>query len=698
MKRKYIRSVRPFLILLLFSAGCSLKSPEAPSWQTQWNIPLVDRSYSVREIVEDEDRVMFDADGRLGFHVEEEIAAAAIGENFVLDDFEQSFEVALTDLTIPNTIVGYDYFGFAQLCGEAAGKEGQSVIIHPAVFQRVAGQKHADDRFRSAVIETGRGRLRLYSGLPVALENVALQLRDGDTGDILLSAPRVARINPSDSVRVPLDLNSIPIPENNQWLISGSVAGSNGAAVLIRPDQTLEVLTQIDEMRVSFLHAKLPSLVLQENKSIELLPGSTLQVEELAFQQGKVAVTLDNHTPISAETLSWKFQEINDSNGNPLHFVIPLMSYSRSVSRIDLRRFVVRLDLPANGVEQLLNIDFDGVTRDLGDQLYVLDQKSTLTARVVFSDLVIDHLSGRLQEQEVALDTVFRSLSLPERLDDLDHVRFGDARLALDIFNTIQLPLRLQGTLRAWNDRGQSVFFTINEAIQPANSGEVRTRLPLFTAQNSPIVQFMDIRPTHLAIAGRALVGDGVTYGRISASDYLRARVALDVPARISWAAKEVHLDTTQIQIKPAEEAGDLYDQGAIVRISADATDRLQGAVIQLKIDNHLPLGGAVHLRLADALARLYDRPNVILGPIQLPAAAVDAAGRVSAARHIETSLELNEEDLALFKNAGTDVKPVFIATDLSLDSSHGQERQIFGEDYIKVQALLTLKVLVSEE
>lgn len=694
----YHRSMRPFLILLLCCAGCSLKSPEAPSWQTQWNIPLVDRSYSVREMVEDEDRVMFDADGRLGFHVEEEIAAAAIGENFVLDDFEQTFEVALTDLTIPDMIVGYDHFSFVQLCSEAAGQEGQNVIIHPAVFQRVAGVKHADDRFRSAVIETGRGRLRLYSRLPVALENVALQLRDGATGDILLSAPRVARINPYDSVLVPLDFSSKRIPENNQWLISGSVAGSAGAAVPVRLDQSLEVLTQIDEMRVSYLHAKLPSLALQENEAIELLPGSTLQVEEMAFQRGKVAVTLDNNTPISAETLSWKFQEIKNSSGDPLHFVIPLTSYTRSVSRIDLRQFVARLDLPANGVEQFLNIDFDGVTRELGDQLYVLDQKSKLSAHVLFSDLAIEHLSGRLQEQEVVLDTVFRSLSLPERLDDLDHVRFGDARLTLDIFNTIQLPLRFEGTLRAWNDKGQSVSFTINEYIQAGSSGEVRTRLPLFTAQNSPIVQFMDIRPTHLAIAGRAWVGDGVTYGRVSASDYLRARVALDVPARVSWAAKEVHLDTTQIQIKPAEEEGDLYDQGEIVRISADATDRLQGAVIQLKIDNHLPLGGAMHLRLADALARLYDRPNVLLGPIQLPAAAVDAAGRVSAARHIETSLELTAEELALFKNAGMESKPVFIATELSMDSSNGQERQIFSEDYIKVQALLTLKVLVSEE
>ncbi len=694
----YIKSMRPFLILLLFCAGCSLKSPEAPSWQTQWNIPLVDRSYSVKEMVENEDRVMFDADGRLGFHVEEEIAAAAVGENFVLDDFEQTFEVALTDLSIPNMIVGYDHFSFAQLCSEAAGKEGQSVIIRPGAFQRVAGIKHADDRFRSAVIETGRGRLRVYNRLPVALENVALQLRDGASGDILLSAPRVARINAYDSVLVSLDLNAKRIPETNQWLISGSVTGSSGAAVPIRSDQSRELLTQIDEMRVSYLNAKLPSLALQEKESIELMPGLTLQVEELVFRQGKVAVTLDNHTPISAETLSWKFQEIKNSGGDPLHFTIPLTSYSRSVSRIDLRQFVARLDLPANGAEQFLNIDFDGVTRDLGDQLYVLDQKSTLTARVAFSDLAIDHLSGRLQEQEVVLDTVFRSLSLPERFDDLDHVRFGDARLTLDIFNTIQSPLRFEGTLRAWNEQNQSVSFTINEQIQAGNGGEVRTRLPLFTAQNSPIVQFMDIRPTQLAIAGRVLVGDGVTYSRINASDYLRARVALDVPARVSWTAKEVHLDTTQIQIKPAAAEGDFYDQGEIVRISADATDRLQGAVIQLKIDNHLPLGGALHLRLVDALARLYERPNVLLGPVQVPAAAVDATGRVTAARSVETTLELSEEELALFKNAGGDLKPVFIATELSLDSSNGQERQIFSEDYIKVQALLTLEVLVSEE
>ena len=686
--------------LLLVALSCSFKSPQAPSWHTQLNVPLIDRAYTVAEIVEDEEKFLFDSQGRLGFHFEESIAPTTVGENFKLDGFAQSFQVGLTDLEVPTFNISYDRFFLSQLCSETQGKEGQRIVLHACTFQRVSGEKHSDPNFRSATIATGQGRVYVANRLPVPLENVTLQLRDGATGDITISSPRISRINAGDSATVSFSLNGRRIPEENHWLISGSIPGSSGAAVLIQNNLSVDVLTQIDQLRVSRMEAKFPGISLMMDKVIELLPDMTISVQELAFQQGSVTITLDNKTPFSSSDLTMQLAEIKHRvTGQPLTFSLGLTPFVKSEAKLDLRQYVAHLDLPADGEKQNLDVKVSGFTADLGDQFVRLDENSTITAKVVFGDLIIDYLSGRSAEQQITLPPVIKSVDLPERLDDLDNVHFSAATMTMDLYNTVQMPLRFSGSLEASNDKGEKVFFTLDQSVNPGNGdSEARTRLPIFTAQNSDMVKFMDIRPNRFIVQGQAWVGDGITVGRIQASDYLRAEVVVDVPARISWTAKEVHLDTTQIQIKPASAEGNYYDNDEIKRISGDVTDNLVSAVIQLKIDNHLPVGGTVQLHLAEALAQLHDKPEVILGPVKLPAATVDVLGQVLQARHIEATVTLSEEEMAIFKNSGGEIKPVFIATELKLDGSEGQERQFFSDDYVLVQALLTLNVLVKKE
>jgi hypothetical protein len=686
------------VVALGLGISCSFKSPQAPSWQTRLNVPLVDRIYTVAEMVKNQENVVFDENGRLGFHIEENIDATRIGENFKLDGFTQSFQVGLTDLETPAFNVSYDRFYFQQMCPATAGQDGKTMVVNTTVFQRLAGEKHTDPNFHSASIAKGLGKLHIYNRLPVALENVTLQLRDSDSGNMIVNSPRLAGLAAGDSTIIEVLLDGVRIPDNNQWLISGTIKGST-AAVAVRSNQVVDIVTQIDKVRMSRLDARIPSIGLMIKQTIELLPAMTITVEELAFQKGAVTLTLDNKTPFGSGEVALQLDQVKDAGtGMPLAFNISLQPFQKTTNVLNLNNYVAKLDLPRNGAQQLLNVTVSGSTQDLSDHFVSLDEKSTITATINFSDLVIDHLSGRLAEQQVVLDTVKKSVDLPDRLNDLDNVRFGQATLTMDIYNTVQLPIRFEGKLWAFNEKGDKAFLSFDQAIKPGGTGEVLTRLPVFTAQNSDMVKFMDIRPNQFVATGRAWVGDGVTYGQIKASDYIRAQVAVDVPAQVSWTAKDFHIDTTQVEIKPVDEGGDLFDNGDLVRISGDATDNLVSAKITAKIENHLPVGGSVQLLMAEALQRLYDKPNVVLDAIKLPAAVTDVAGKVIASRYIEVTLQLTDQDMELLKNSGATLKPVFIAADLKLDGSNNEERQIFSNDYVKIQALLTLEVLVKEK
>jgi hypothetical protein len=690
---------KALIVALLFTA-CSLKSPQAPSWHTSLSVPLVDRSYTVQELVKDEERIVFDANGLLGFHMEENIEPTRIGEHFTLGGFSQSFQVGISDLTVPSFTISFDQFPFAGMCPAIAGFNNQNAVVPTSTFQKVSGDQHSDPSFRSVTLLKGVGRFTVASRLPVAAQNIVIQLQDGATGAILFTVPTISRLNAGETKEVQAVIDGKQIPENNRWLISGTIAGSAGAAVPIRSNQTIDITTQIDQVQVARLEAKVPALSIGVSKDIDMLPGMTVTIDEMAIKKGMVTVTLDNKTPLGSADVSLEFGDITDMRtALPLTYNMSLKPFSKTVSKLDLSGFVARLDLPHSGASQLLSVLVSGTTDDLSDHFISLDEKSLITAQVQFSDLTVDRLSGKLAEQQVVLDTVSKTIDLPERLNDLDMVRFGQARLVMDIYNTIQLPIRFEGKLTAINEKGEQVQFNINQQITPGNGvGEVHTQLTPFTSQNSDVAKLINIRPNRFVASGRAWIGDGVTFGHIKASDYLRAGVVLDVPAIASWTSKEIKLDTTEIRIRPKIDGGDVFESGDVDYISGEATDRLASAKVKAKIENHLPVGGSVYLYLANSLASIADKPDVTLGPIPLPAAATNSAGQVQEARNFEVTLEITEKDMQIFKNNGSDTQPVFISTALKLDGTSGQNKQLFRTDYVTIQALLTMDVLVSKE
>jgi len=144
----------------------------------------------------------------------------------------------------------------------------------------------------------------------------------------------------------------------------------------------------------------------------------------------------------------------NSSSGVPLFHTMSLASLAKTSSSLDLHESVISLELSADGSVQFLTVRLSGRTSDLSDRFITLDENSRIIAKVAFSDLVIDYLSGRLLEQEVVLDTITTVLHLPDQLDDLDHVHFGDARMTMDLYSTVQLPIRFEAGWRPATTKG----------------------------------------------------------------------------------------------------------------------------------------------------------------------------------------------------------------------------------------------------
>ena len=62
-----------------FIAGCSLKSPSAPSWEVEFNLPLLNQWFEITDLIDDDEFVPFGTDSIFAINFEQSLEKIEIG-------------------------------------------------------------------------------------------------------------------------------------------------------------------------------------------------------------------------------------------------------------------------------------------------------------------------------------------------------------------------------------------------------------------------------------------------------------------------------------------------------------------------------------------------------------------------------------------------------------------------------------------
>ena len=94
------------MILALTFMQCTVKKPESPTWNTQLTIPLINRTYSMSEIIDkmDQDGITMDADSAIIFSVTEDIDTVTLdADNLATGDmtYQAVQQLGLIDIPAP---------------------------------------------------------------------------------------------------------------------------------------------------------------------------------------------------------------------------------------------------------------------------------------------------------------------------------------------------------------------------------------------------------------------------------------------------------------------------------------------------------------------------------------------------------------------------------------------------------------------
>lgn len=702
MKKCIYRAVGVAALGLIW-LSCSLESPKAPSWDTTLRVPLTDHTYSIEELIQGDDHLRAGADGLLAFHFEQALDTSYVNDYLTFPEIHETISVGLDALTIPNIPVVADRFLWSQLSAEAVSKNGTTGTVAPFTFNRIAGAFHASEDLLFATLTTGVAWLHIYNRLPVPLENIILSLQDPATSAIVVTSPLLRLVAADDSAIVEVDMAGKSFPPQSRWLLSGNSQGSRGGQVAIDGTLSVDVVSELRSFSISSAEARIPALTIDHSETMVVDESGKNAIADLEFKAGRFRLSIDNRTPFASPGISIQFDEIrHKQSGLPLQLKGAMQPFAKQVLDVNLAAYTIHLDVPQAGSPQKMHVSVQAQTADMRSQFITLGAENRIALSLDMDQMVLDHFRGRLEARMVELDSTVQNVTVSEEWGTLDGVTVNDARMQVTFYTTIEMPIEFHGALYGFNDRGESALFPLNVLIAAPNPGQERaTVLPLFTSQNSSIVSFINLQPTKLAAGGYITVGDGMTLGQVTSTDYVRGRFVLDIPVDLKWEKRSIEGDISQLRIAPENQEGDAFDEADdVVVLAGDATRHMRAVSVAAEIENHLPVGGSLFIHFGTDSSKLAAQPDLAVGPLRIEAAPVNAAGTVTGARSQRLATSINETSMALFYNEGQHEKTIYFRYVVKLDGTGGQKARVYLNDYFRIQALLemTLRVKESDE
>jgi hypothetical protein len=680
------------LIPVVWFSGCEVSSPKAPSWTTPLNIPLSDSTFTVTDLVDSEEDIYVNDNGQLNFRFEGKSDTTRVGSFWSLTNAGGIFNIGLNELSIPELAAPASRFPFGQLYPSALQQDGGSYPVDSFSVTGVEGQMFILPDFQSIHVRSGTGVIHLVNRLPVPLTQLQCVLRSTETGSEILRSPVVARLEPNDSTAVEVDLDDIVIIRASQWVLNAESPGSGGQVVPIDATQPFDLFFELTSIRIHYLRATLPAVDIDYTDTLSF--EQPYPLTEVGTRNGFLKINVINHLPVGfSGVLSTDHIRTRNSNA-PLVVEIDLDANGNEWIQLDLTDRVVEFDA-LNGEKQPISFHIEGTTEETASGPVEIESQTALEVIASLEEVRFDYLEGLFNRESLSLTKTEVDIDL-DRWGDLNGVVPQDGRLRIIMHSTLELPFYLQGQLTGSNEEGASASVSIDERIPEAQDGQERVHsLTPLTPQNSTLLDVLRVGPSRLAFDGNVLVGDGLTTRRIRFEDRVWAEWVMDMPAFARFPKRLVRLDTTHLRILPESKDPDDSSK-ADVELESELTNHLDEARFTLRIANGLPIGGNVRVLFASARERLDTNPELIVGPIQLDAASSNSAGQAVSQNEQERRITLDTEDLTLFRNNGMVSKDLYMATEMAVDSTQ-KAVQIWGEDAIRIQSLLTLQVNVDD-
>ncbi len=644
-----------FVIILAFLTliQCTVKKPEAPTWETNLTVPLVNKTWDMAELIDriDQENLMTDSAGNPFFFYQTVLDTVAVEGSFSIADAADTIAESLG-------VVQLSPFGGAQVSVDLNDYFALQLGVIPPISFDISQNLPPMGEFATLTVESGYMLVTIVNDFGLDLDTVIVTLNDLQLGGPIAVYNVPGGITAGD-VRVDtVDLGGKTVSNE---LGLNLHCHTPGATSFSSADKYLAAAVSMPEgPQVSSATAQIPGVMREFSDAVTI--ASDHQLQSALLGSGEAVLDIENNTNIPV-TLAITLDDIKNG-GSPL-------TINQSISAGQTGQFIY--DLSGYAIEpadqimpQALSVSVTATIDSSGTQLVTFNAGDKISVSTGVRNMSLTSVQGILAPTTATFDNVQQSVEIPKGFDG---VQLTSAVMYLEIENSVDIP-------------GSFALTIDGDGRQKSLAGSILRGTPLSPTTtliiDDNLADFLNPVPELLTVSGNAVFGDGVSPGSVNADDFITASVTIRSPL-------EMIVESTTFD--GDWESSDL-DDGTVT----DIVNNTNEATLHLTISNHLPVGMSAQVLLSRDSATLYSNPEVALGPMPVAAGNLTAEGTVESAVESEAVVSLDADQVRVLA-----AKPFWIGQVFTLHSSDGETVKFSPGDSFAVSGYIELDLNVSD-
>ena len=646
------------VVIFLSISQCTIKTPESPSWNTNFVVPVINRTYTMQELIDkaDQPELFIDTNGQVAFAITEDIDPVGLStDDFAANDLNYAANRDLGPISIDPPSISPVTVSLSSISGMSSALPGDSAVVVAGGFN-LYNNLPTIDNFNTAAIHSGTMTVSIANNLDINLEIVQFSIYDITTDMIVAADTFQTIIFAGTTGQMNIDLAGKTMSNNLRLDVYCYTSG--GVVTNFSARSISSGLTFNNDIEVTSANAQVPAFSdLQFASALEINLNSGETLESAVISSGNLNMNLTNNTALDA-TVTVTIPTL--SSGGAPYTVIRSINAGSTINIVqNLQNYNV---VPYN---DSVEVSISAYIPGSGSNFVDVDQYDDISFDAAISNLSFGAVTGIFNSNEVAVNESLTDIDIPEGFDNVELV---EAMLTLEVENGVDMPGTVACTLQA--DNGKSLVISGNIDAR----GLETTRLSSIT--NSDVADFITPLPTNIDVNGAITFGDGSSH-TIMPGDSVFARVNI-------YAPMYVRLDNAEITDLDVESSEINQEDIDII------TDHFITGRFIYEITNRLPLGVTAVISMDGDSATLYTSPQFVLDTIKADPAPVTLGTGISSDAVVTTGeIYLDSVDIKILENPMLYIRP-----EVFLTSSDPNGVKLIDTDYITISGRVEVEYL----
>jgi hypothetical protein len=663
-KFNLIITLLPLLLLFLYS-GCIDKFT-APTWDVDLNVPLLDKSYTLLDVVnKDTTYLKSDASNLLYYSDSEPFNAIQVDQKLTLSPIETSSKFGLTSIAVTNPadqIVTLTPPTWPPVTG--------TTPIPVDIYQKIEVEIPQNTAFETATFESGTLKVTIANnnGSDLAFRVDSLVILDNRTTGsttVLLRSNTPVSIAPASTGTISMDLAGKTL--YSKLKADLYVYSPAKASVTIPANANTKITTSFSNLAPSSIVAPVPAQSPQTMSGAFTLDSES-SLDTVKIATGSMSFTISNYFNVALQAVMTVTNLYTSANAPYSTTVNVAAKGSQVVNIPSLTDWSIRSASLTNQLGYTVVVTVQPTASAVS-----VSKTDSATVKVNMSQLILKSIHGKIKPTALKFDTTTVAIAL-NSLKNLTatNIHMTGLNVNLGVALSANVKLDFAGTMTGSNSVGTTAPLTI--PTTRLNGGGTSSTVTLSSSELNTFINTFSTKPLNQlkAVYSATLnpapsVSDPAV--RISNTDSLYGKINIYAPLNVGITGGKL-IDTTDVNISQENRSN---------------SDKVQSATVALTLTNNLPAGLTFYGKFlnenGDSVLSLPPKNSNNTYPTTIAAANVDASGNVTSPSTTQINITLTGADVDRFLNS----KKLAFTLLLNTAGSSGTQVRFYSNSAVKI-------------